>query len=153
MRGPAALATYVAWGLILGGFAIIFGAWNGAAGIDSLAAQFPYLVSGGMVGVGFVIAGCALWIIQTTRQLGAQRAIEMKRLDLAMASVVKQLRSPKAAGPAGRDQGPEDVVVAGRSSFHEPGCHLIADRDDLDTVPRVAAAEQGLVPCRVCKPA
>lgn len=161
MRGPAALATYIAAALIVGGFAVIFGAWNGAAGFDSLAAQFPYLVSGGMVGTGFVIAGCGLWVVQTTRQLGAERAVHMRRLDLAMASVVDELRGPQAASaePSVRDAGArsgwdtEDVVVAGRSSYHEPGCHLVTDRDDLETVPRAAAADGGLAPCRICKPA
>lgn len=156
MRGPAAFATYMAVALIIGGFAIIFGAWNGAAALDQLAAQFPYLVSGGMVGLGFVISGCALWIVQTARQLSAQRAVDMQRLDLAMAGVAGVLVGPSSdERPLPADQsraGHTSLVVAGASSFHESSCHLVSHREDLTAIPRSEATSAGLAPCRICKP-
>jgi hypothetical protein len=44
------------------------------------------------------------------------------------------------------------MVVAGRSSFHRPDCHLVAGRDDMRSTTRMESEAQGLSACRVCKP-
>jgi hypothetical protein len=151
MRGPAQLATYLAGAFIAAGFVTIYFAWNGAAELNTLAGQFPYLVSGGLAGLALISAGCALWIVQTSRQLSAERARRMQRLDTALVSVVEAFPA-EAVSVAAAPVDP-DLVVVGRSSFHDPSCHLIASRDDLDRAPRSSAVEAGLTPCRVCKPA
>lgn len=46
----------------------------------------------------------------------------------------------------------EEIVVAGRSSFHDSECHLVSGRDDMATITRLEAEGQGLSACRVCKP-
>jgi hypothetical protein len=156
MRGPAQLATYAAAALVVGGFVTIVFAWNGAAELNHLAGQFPYLVSGGLIGVGMIAAGCALWLIQLSRQLGAERTRRMHRLDAALASVAAaasaEAPAPTAARPTAADA-ERDLVVIGRSSYHDPGCRLISKRDDLPTAPRGEATADGLSPCGVCKPA
>jgi hypothetical protein len=58
-------------GLILGGFLLIVLAWNGAASTRYVDAQIPFLVSGGLTGIGFVICGCALGIIHELRKAAA----------------------------------------------------------------------------------
>jgi hypothetical protein len=177
MRGPAQLATYLAGVFVAAGFVTIYFAWNGAAELNHLAGQFPYLVSGGLAGLALVSAGCALWIIQTSRQLSAERARRMNQLDATMASVVEAVAAPEApvadpepprAAPSApapaqppsapaetraSDEDDEDIVVVGRSSYHDQSCHLVTARDDLQRVPRAAAVADGLSPCRVCKPA
>lgn len=45
-----------------------------------------------------------------------------------------------------------DLVVAGRSSFHQADCHLVAGRDDMKTITRLEAEAGSLSACRVCKP-
>ncbi|HWL66444.1 MAG TPA: hypothetical protein VNP73_10765, partial [Actinomycetota bacterium] len=42
------------------------------------------------------------------------------------------------------------VVTAGGTMFHRPDCKLVTGRDDLR---EVAAAEDGLKPCKLCSPA
>lgn len=88
MRGPAKLATYIAAVMTAAGFATIFAAWDGAASLDRTAQQVPYLVSGGMTGIGLVVAGMALFAIQTARQLSAERARQMTRVNEAVAGLV-----------------------------------------------------------------
>ena len=54
-------------GLCLLGFLVIFFGWNGAASQDYLPAQLPYLISGGAVGLGIVVIGASLVIVQNHR--------------------------------------------------------------------------------------
>ena len=58
---------------------------------------------------------------------------------------------PAAAGAAAAGPG-EEMVIAGRSSFHRPDCHLVAGRDDMAQLTRLEAEAQSLSACRVCKP-
>lgn len=190
MRGPARIATYLGRILMVVGFAMILIAWNGAAGLDYIQGQFPYLLSGAMPGLAFIIVGAGLEFIQANRQFTAKRAKQMNELNLAVVKLVGHVReqgsipvkdvgagglaSPThggvpsavaAAGAAGAtstagavatQQRPTDrsskLVVAGRSSFHDTTCHLVAGRDDMAVVTRLEAEGQGLAPCRVCKP-
>ncbi len=46
---------------VLGLVAILIG-WWGASGTVYPAEQFPYLISGGMLGLGLIIAGAALFV-------------------------------------------------------------------------------------------
>ena len=184
MRGPAQIATYLGRTLMAVGFLLILIGWNGAAGLDYIQGQFPYLMSGSMPGLGLIIVGAGLEYIQATRQITAKRAKQMTELNLAVvrligfvkdsggfptvadASVEAPTPVPVGAGgatapaaaasaetPSGAAGDPSAaMVVAGRSSFHEPGCHLVSGRDDMDTLTRLEAEGQGLSACRVCKP-
>jgi hypothetical protein len=58
-------------GLILGGFLLIVLAWSGAASTRYVDAQIPFLISGGLTGIGLVGCGCALGIIQELRKAAA----------------------------------------------------------------------------------
>lgn len=178
MRGPARLATYLGRILMVVGFLMIVFAWNGAASLDYIQGQFPYLLSGAMPGLALIIIGAGTEYIQAVRQYTARRAKQMAELNLSAVKLVNAVRehglatradveqrvpvgaaSGAAAGafapPA--DQGDSTdpasrMVVAGRSSFHTPDCHLVSGRDDLSTITMLEAEGQGLNRCRVCKP-
>ena len=53
--------------LVVAGFIALFLAWNGAAGVDHVQGQLPYLISGGMVGLGLIGAGLTVINVQTRR--------------------------------------------------------------------------------------
>lgn len=190
MRGPAKLASYIAIGMILGGFALIALAWNGAASVGYLQGQFPYLLSGGVAGLGLIGAGSGLLFVQVQRELDAEEARHYQRVVDSLHQTVSALRggvpTPSAVAlapatrrsesgtvavvtppaPTGNDltiAGPEAwaapasaaeeaLVVVGRSSFHDPSCHLVNTRTDLELMRRDEAIDAGLRPCRVCKP-
>ena len=46
--------------LCLVGFIALFLGWNGAASTNVIMAQFPFLISGGLVGVAIVVIGGAM---------------------------------------------------------------------------------------------
>ena len=49
------------------GFFLIFLGWNGAASNDRVPAQIPYLISGGIGGLGLVVLGSALIVAHSLR--------------------------------------------------------------------------------------
>ncbi len=51
----------------IAGFFLIFLGWNGAATYDEVAAQMPYIVSGGIGGLGLIVLGSAMLITQSLR--------------------------------------------------------------------------------------
>ncbi len=244
MKGPAQLASYIAALLVGGGFLIIVLAWSGAAERNSLPQQFPYLLSGGLTGLGMIVAGMIVLTVQAARMQTAQRARLMRELNTAMSRLVAVSRAvrdrapatadlvveaplltlngrmdepvptstatglgddtavlaatapleplpaprprsrPAAAPPAQSQRKPtskgsrstsgssratngrsgaapaprkrttpsQKIVVVGRSSFHDPACRLVADRDDLPGVTRKEAVANGRAPCRICRP-
>lgn len=47
--------------LVVVGVALVLGGWYGASGEATIAEQFPYLISGGVMGLACVIAGSVLF--------------------------------------------------------------------------------------------
>ncbi len=129
----------------IGLLAIAFG-WNGAAGQTSTLFQLPYILSGGLIGIAFVILGAAMLIVQSNRE---DRALLEAKLDLlAEAFLEGQGRAPKADAP-GDVSG---LVVAGSASYHVPGCRLVDGREETSYLTPAEARDRDLKACRVCQP-
>jgi hypothetical protein len=54
-------------GYCIAGFFFIFLGWNGAASYDRVPAQIPYVISGGIAGLGLVVLGAALIVAHSLR--------------------------------------------------------------------------------------
>lgn len=135
----------------LAGFVLVWVGWNGAASYDNAVRQFPFLISGGIAGLGLIQIGVGLWIVQS------QRA-ERSRLELNLAGVERVLETlvevvALTAGAAGnRFVGEDGLVLAGTSAYHRPTCPLVQDHPRLRTTTPEGACESGLTPCRTCAP-
>jgi len=137
------------WLLILGAFLLIFGvaaiglAWWGASHTPFVFEQIPYLISGGLLGLGLAFAGGFLYFGYWLTRLIAQNREQGARLERVLEEIKDTLVSAQRS---------EDtfVVTAGGTMFHRPDCKLVTGRDDLR---EVAAAEDGLKPCKLCSPA
>jgi hypothetical protein len=142
----------VALGLLLIGVA-----WNGAASIDFVSGQVPYLLSGGALGLALVGTGIGLLVVQGSRK---DRAIleshlrdltgAVERLANALGAATATNGSAAATGHAAAGLGP-GMVVVGASSYHRPDCRL-AEGKTLSAMPLQAAEAEGLTPCRICHP-
>jgi hypothetical protein len=145
MTGWSKSTTYIAVAMMAGGFLLIVLGWNGAANLDYVQGQLPYVISGGLAGVGLIGGGLALAIIQ-----------ELRRGTLAVTEMLAELTEIVSQGASGG--GPTAVpsdgnmVVAGRTSYHKSGCHLIDGRSDLQVMSAEDATARGLAPCRICEP-
>jgi len=67
-------------GLIGGGLLLVFLGWNGAASVDRVPSQFPYLISGGIGGLCLVIIGVGVLIVQNQRADRAQLQATLQEL-------------------------------------------------------------------------
>ena len=116
--------------LCLAGFVLIFLGWNGAASVDSVTAQFPYLIS-----------------VDIRRDDG-------RRVEEMLAEVrdaLARLAPPVEEEVVDTGTGPR--VVTGQTSFHRPDCRLLEGREGLAEMSLEAATARGLLPCRICEPA
>jgi hypothetical protein len=130
--------------------------WNGMAGaggeingVPNLNAQLPWLVSGGILGLALVVFGAALLVAHNARA-------DRMRLEVKLGEILDSLT--ESAGPAASSPKPAASrraggLRAGATAYHRADCRLVEDRDDLESVTRSGAEQQGLRPCRVCKPA
>ncbi len=80
--------------LVVAGFIALFLAWNGAAGVDHVEGQLPYLISGGLVGLALVGAGLTVVNVQARR---ADQLELMHKLETLL-----EARDADAAPPAPR---------------------------------------------------
>src|SRR3954471_21950124 len=64
----AKLGGQIGLGCIALGLILIGLAWNGAAGVDFVSGQIPYLLSGGALGVSLVVVGTGLIVVEVSRK-------------------------------------------------------------------------------------
>lgn len=133
--------------MIVIGFAVIAKAWDGAASKFFLPEMFPYLLSGGFLGLALVITGAMLLFLATLR---AERQILTDRYE-QMATLLSRNLARMAVSVNGSESSGEHVI-AGDTAYHRPGCRVLQGKDDLMPIPLEQAAAEGLAACRVCDP-
>jgi hypothetical protein len=129
--------------MIPGGVAAILLGWYGAARTPFLFEQVPYLISGGLLGVGLLLGGGLLYMGAWLSRLAEQQRDDASQLR----ELLSELRSADAA-PAAATAGPL-VATATGTMFHLPDCPVVANKDGL----RPVTSDNGLRPCKLCNPA
>ncbi|MFP5297749.1 MAG: hypothetical protein ACLGHL_02020 [Actinomycetota bacterium] len=129
------------------GFVIIGKAWEGSASQVRVDSQFPYLLSGGFMGLGLVVTGCTLLFLSTVRaerQLMTDKFDEMNRL---LSRTLGRMSIASNGSGANTEQ-----VVAGGDAYHRPDCTILKGKGSLQTISVAQASSEGLSPCRACDP-
>ncbi len=152
------------WMLVAGailaplGLALIVLGWIGAARTHLVFEQNAYLISGGVLGLGFVFLGSfvyfAYWHTVSIRQARgqSQQIIDgLARIEAALAATSGVAAGRNGGSGPGRSNGgkPKLVATANGSQFHRPDCSVVAGKDGLRSV---SGTESGLKPCRICDP-
>ena len=133
--------------LCLLGFVALFLGWNGAASKNVIMAQFPFLISGGMVGLAIVVIGASMLVVQNARE-------DRARLEAKLDQLIQAVEHSGGGSPAGRQASVADgsMVLAGTASYHRLECTLPAAREEAHLLPLDDAIARGIEPCRVCRP-
>lgn len=120
---------------------------NGVRSNDTLIEQMPYFITGGMVGLAFVIFGSAYMLVQNAR---VDRTILEQKLDelVAVMAAGGTVGTRTSAAPVDTS----GLLVAGTSSYHVPGCRLVDGREEVSYVTAAEALAADLNACRVCRP-
>jgi hypothetical protein len=149
----------VAGGVIapLGVIVVLFG-WWGAAHTPYVFEQVPYLISGGLLGLGMVFLGAFLyfthWVTQLVKEQRAQSEAVLDALQALTDEVTAgRARTPRAAGAVANGARPDaaarSLVATERGSMaHRPECVVVAGKGELRTV----TTADGLTACKLCEP-
>jgi hypothetical protein len=142
------------WVLIAGavmvplGIALILLAWYGAAHKPLIIQQFPYLLSGGILGLGLMFTGglayFGYWVTRLVQ--------ENRRHTQELVAAIDRLAAlaGEADGSAVRAGGNGTLVVTATGTMlHRPDCPVVANREG---VRRVKADAPGFEPCKICEP-
>ena len=141
-NSPGKLGGLLSVAFLGAGLLCIALGYNGAAGHLDLRAQFPYLLSGGFVGLALVVFGTGLMINQGARE-------DRQRMEAVLVQILEaQIAASGPVAPADVD----GLFAAGVSSFHKPGCRLVDGREEVSYVTAAEAASRSLKACRVCQP-
>ena len=130
----------------LAGFVLVWVGWNGAASYDIATRQFPFLISGGVAGLGLIQIGVGLWIVQSQRAERAGLEENLAGLQRVLETLVEVM------GLTGAGAASAGLVLAGTTAYHRPSCPLVQDHPRLATTTAEMAAGSGLAPCRTCEP-
>jgi len=146
------------------GLVVILLGWYGASRSGFLFEQVPYLISGGLLGVGLTIVGAfsyfAYWLTRIFHQQREQvdRTVEaLERLEKRLADLPLAERSTRtnggtrarvAAGASGAAAKPF-VATASGTMFHRPDCTVVTGRSGLR---KVSDDAPGMEPCKLCDP-
>lgn len=126
--------------------------WYKISGLALPAEQLPYLASGGLGGLALVIAGAGCL------SAGRSARIEARLVELLSIATEPVPGPAGSAGPADPAQPAADdrtdregtvLTVAGGTTYHRPGCRLIAGKE-TGALALGEATQQGLTPCPVC---
>ncbi|MGH2787931.1 MAG: hypothetical protein ACRDJV_08475 [Actinomycetota bacterium] len=127
------------------GFVVIGKAWDGAASVNFVQGQVPYLLSGGFMGLGMIVVGCLLVLLSAVRAERKTLTDQYERMSTLLGRNLSRLQV-STNGTSG------EQVVAGDNVYHRPDCRILEGKGDLMTVALEQAASEGLEPCRVCEP-
>jgi hypothetical protein len=134
---------------VTGGFIVIGKAWDGAASKNFVQMQFPYLLSGGFMGLGLIITGCTLLFLSTVR---SERKILTDQYEEMVRLLGRNLSRLQVSSNGAAANGAGDSVVAGAHAYHRAECKILQGKGGLMTVSVEQARAEGLDPCRVCDP-
>ena len=139
---PGKLGGLLSLALVGVGLLLIGLGYNGMASNTAVAAQMPYLLSGGLLGLALVVFGSALLVNHSARE-------DRQRME----GVLQQLLEVQQDGLGARvPAGADGLFAAGTSSYHRQGCRLVDGREEVAYVTAEEAQARDLKPCRVCHP-
>jgi hypothetical protein len=149
------LAVVSAVLLPLGILMILLG-WYGAAHTPYLFEQLPYLISGGILGLGLAVVGGLIYFGSWIARSAAEQRGKSEEVAELLREIRDEMRTSRGAEtpPARRrgagTNGAEPFVATARGGMlHRPDCAVVAGREDLRAI---SASGDGLTPCSLCSP-
>jgi hypothetical protein len=142
------------WVLIAGaimvplGIALIILGWYGAAHKALSIQQFPYLISGGILGLGLMVTGGLAYFGYWITRLVQENRTHTRELIAAIDRLAALGGEDEVAGAAAAADGML-VATATGTMLHRPDCPVVVNRPG---VRRVKASTPGMVPCKICEP-
>lgn len=126
--------------------------WLGVASNGLVFLQLPYVVSGGMLGVGLLFAAGTIYLaswISRTSAVQRRQNDEILHALRQLQQTMTVLPLAGAGGGNGHGNGVHFLATPSGSMFHRPECAIVTGREDLR---EVDADTEGMKPCGMCDP-
>lgn len=137
----------VTFALLAAGIVFVILGWYGAAHTNILTEQIPYLISGGLLGLGLIIVAGVL-------AAGAVQERSNDELRREIAHAIAAMGSGRQDGGVRADafssNGHHVYVVPGGRSFHVAGCPILEGKEGVKELPLSEAAASGYAACKLC---
>jgi hypothetical protein len=140
------------------GLIVVLLGWWGAAHSPYVFEQLPYLISGGLLGVGMIFLGAFLyfthWLTQLVKEHRTQSVAVLDALQRLQDHLTQQAAGAPAAAPAATNgthhaMTGEVLVATERGSMaHRSDCVVVAGKTGL----RQVTEADGLTACKLCGP-
>ncbi len=148
------------------GLVIVILGWWGASRTPYVFEQVPYLISGGLLGVGLVFLGSFFyfthWITQLVKEHRVQSVAVLDALQRLHDQVAAQNHGPlasthsngangshaPASAPASTIEAVPLVATAQGTMAHRTTCAVVSGKKGL----RRVSESDGLAPCKMCEP-
>ena len=140
----------------MGLIAVLLG-WWGAAHTPYVFEQVPYLISGGLLGLGLLFLGAffyfAHWMTQLVKEQRTQSAAVLAALDRLHdrlgAPTVEGAPTAVVSSNGVHPVAGDGLVATERGTMaHRPGCVVVSGKTGLRTVD----VSDGLAACKLCEP-
>lgn len=100
MRPVPPTMTYIGIAVAAAGFAVIMFSWGKVAALTSVPLQMPYLMSGGLTGLGLILVGLTLVNVNAKRQDTSARERQLGQVREVMAEIKAVLADEPSAAAA-----------------------------------------------------
>ncbi len=150
-RNVLQVVLFVAGAVMLPlGLVVIGLGWYGAAHTPFVFEQMPYLISGGLLGVGLLTGGGLLYVGSWLARLAEQQRDDGEKIRQLVAGVRRELEYLPGVIAGGATMAAQQTFVATQTGtmFHRPECSVVSGRNDLKRV----GPDEGLDPCKICQP-
>jgi hypothetical protein len=139
----------------LGLVVVLFG-WWGAAHTPYVFEQLPYLISGGLLGVGLIFLGAffyfAHWMTQLVKEHRVQSLAVLEALQRLQDQMADQAHPRLAMGTSSTNgnhaPAPSLVATERGTMAHQPDCIVVAGKAGL----RPVTPADGVSACKLCEP-
>jgi hypothetical protein len=133
--------------LLAAGVVFVLLGWYGSAHTNILTEQIPYLISGGLLGLGLIVVAGVF-----AASAANERQARLLRSEIAAAITgFVQNGSPASNGTSAVDENAV-FLLAGGHGYHVAGCPLLEGKDGVQRLSVADAQARGLAPCKLCGP-
>ena len=133
--------------LLGAGVVFVILGWYGAAHTNILTEQIPYLISGGLLGLGLIIVAGVM-----ASGVAQERSVDELRRELARTLAAMNSGVPDR-GVRLEDISPNGhhvYVVPGGRSYHVAGCPMLEGKEGVKELQPAQAVSSGYAACKLC---
>ena len=94
MRPVSPALTFAGIVVTVAGFVVILATWGRVAALTAVPLQLPYLLSGGLTGLGLILSGLTMINVNAKRIDASSRARQLGQLAEVMAEIKELLTEP-----------------------------------------------------------